>query len=306
MGAKNNFSQALRGIRTPSNETNEVANAPLGAQPVAPVEAPSAFAPAPSAFAPAPVAPVEAPSAFAPAPVAAPVAPVAPVAPMATMAPVAAEVTGTQEAAEQKFGFNKRPIEYKKPVEKKPTPSVSPFGVKAPAKVESFSQKTYSTPTPTGKHTTALITEDAVFIGDIHTGGDLNVQGAVKGNLSAGGDINITGKVIGNITANNISLAGCSVKGDIVSRGIFALDGAGLLLGAVKANNAVVDGKIKGDIIATEAATLNSSAAIVGNVTAATISMSAGAQIQGELKVEQHGDNSSNFTELDFDIDINL
>ena len=111
-----------------------------------------------------------------------------------------------------------------------------------------------------------VLAADTVILGDVHTGGDLRLEGSIKGNVVAKGDITACGKIIGNVTGSALTLTNCSIKGDVTSTALLEMNGNAMVLGGVFAKSALLDGKIKGDLRVEEATTLNPSAVVLGNI----------------------------------------
>jgi cytoskeletal protein CcmA (bactofilin family) len=124
--------------------------------------------------------------------------------------------------------------------------------------------------------------------------------GSVKGKIASQGDIKANGKVIGDLIGRDIELVACAVQGNIIASGMVTVDGDSVVVGDVKGENFCLDGKIKGNVTVEKEAKFQPKAILAGNVTTASIAMSQGAKIQGEVNIPL----SEKETDMSFDIDM--
>lgn len=123
--------------------------------------------------------------------------------------------------------------------------------------------------------------------GTVSSKGHIRIEGSVVGDVFAYGDIKVTGKVAGDLEGGNIELGGCIVDGDIKARGDVAIGKDSTLSGNMNGQLITIDGKIKGNIEATKGAHMSSTSLVKGSITAPTLSMSAGAELQGKVNVSK-------------------
>jgi cytoskeletal protein CcmA (bactofilin family) len=100
-----------------------------------------------------------------------------------------------------------------------------------------------------------LIGAGTRIIGDVHFTGGFHVDGHVKGNVDAPPDSGAT----------------------------LSVSDAGVVEGSVAVPNVVLNGTVKGDILAHERIELGSTARVIGNVYYGLIEMEMGAEINGKL-----------------------
>ncbi|MGB0134227.1 bactofilin family protein [Dokdonella sp.] len=109
-----------------------------------------------------------------------------------------------------------------------------------------------------GKHSmsaiTTLVAEGTVIRGDVEFSGGLHLDGAVEGAISANGD-----------------------------KAVFTLSEKGRVDGEIRAPNAVINGKVTGDIIVSHRLELAEQARIDGNIYYKVLEMAAGAQLNGKM-----------------------
>ncbi len=123
--------------------------------------------------------------------------------------------------------------------------------------------------------------------GTVSSKGHIRIEGSVIGDVFVYGDIKVTGKVAGDLEGGNIELGGCIVDGDIKARGDVAIGKDSTLSGNMNGQLITIDGKIKGDVEAMKGAHMSSTSLVKGSITAPTLSMSAGAELQGKVNVSK-------------------
>ena len=101
---------------------------------------------------------------------------------------------------------------------------------------------------------TTLIAEGTVIRGDVEFTGGLHLDGLIEGAISADG-------------------AGA----------VLTLSDKGRVTGEIRASNAVINGRVEGDIVVGERLELASGARIEGNVYYKVLEMAAGAQVNGKM-----------------------
>ena len=146
------------------------------------------------------------------------------------------------------------------------------------------------------------IARGTVIIGEINADGDVELLGSVKGKIASKGDIKANGKVVGDLIGRDIDLVACAVQGNIIASGAVSVDENSVVIGDVKGENFCLDGKIKGNVTVEHEAKFQPKAILAGNVTTASIAMSQGAKIQGEVNIPL----SEKETDMTFDVDIKI
>ncbi|MDF2656137.1 MAG: polymer-forming cytoskeletal protein [Bacillota bacterium] len=123
--------------------------------------------------------------------------------------------------------------------------------------------------------------------GTVSSKGHIRVEGSIIGDIFAYGDIKVTGKVAGDIEGGNIELGNCIVEGDVKARGDVNIGKDSTLSGDMIGQLITIDGKIKGNIEAVKGAHMSGTSTVKGSITAPTLSMSAGAELQGKVSVSK-------------------
>lgn len=111
-----------------------------------------------------------------------------------------------------------------------------------------------------------LIGAGTRIIGDVHFGGGFHIDGHVKGNVDAPPDSGAT----------------------------LSVSDTGVIEGAVAVPNVVLNGTVKGDILAHDRVELGATARVTGNVYYGLIEMEMGAEINGKLIHEPRKGGSGN------------
>ncbi len=99
----------------------------------------------------------------------------------------------------------------------------------------------------------------------------------VTGDIEFQGGLHLDGTVVGSILAQDGADAVLSVSQN------------GLIEGTVKAPQVVLNGTVKGDVIATDRVELGPTARVVGNVVYNLIEMAIGAEVNGKLVHQPEG-----------------
>jgi cytoskeletal protein CcmA (bactofilin family) len=141
---------------------------------------------------------------------------------------------------------------------------------------------------------TTIISRNTVIDGNIRAFANVSIEGSVKGDIRITKDVSMSGRVIGDIECNNSSFTGASMQGNVVSKGQVQLDRDSLLLGDITSQYLNINGKIKGNVDVGGKAEFKSEAYILGNISAATITVIDGANIQGYVNTTAFRDSSAN------------
>jgi cytoskeletal protein CcmA (bactofilin family) len=141
----------------------------------------------------------------------------------------------------------------------------------------------------------SVIAKDACVIGDIITEGHIEVDGKVKGDINAKGNVAVQGVINGGVTGEKVGLYECRIKGDIKADIGIVADSETVIVGDVQTKNIILDGKLKGNITADDIVVLRSNAYYIGDVITDSLSIEAGAVIDGSVKTRIYGDPEAPF-----------
>jgi len=93
----------------------------------------------------------------------------------------------------------------------------------------------------------------------------------VRGDVTFAGGLRIDGRVEGN------------VLGKADDRGLLVLSEKGVVVGAVKVHDAVINGRVEGDLEVEHFLELQAGARVTGNITYRTMKLDCGATVDGKL-----------------------
>lgn len=120
--------------------------------------------------------------------------------------------------------------------------------------------------------------------GDITVEGNMDILGTVDGDITSFGDVHVTGTVHGNLTADQITMS----NGIVFGRTITATDSIFIHHSTIKADingdQIEVNGEVVGNLKATQLVSIKCDSKLIGNITASSISIQEGAQIDGFFK----------------------
>lgn len=112
-----------------------------------------------------------------------------------------------------------------------------------------------STMTVDASRLASLLAQDTVVRGDVTFAGGLRIDGRVEGN----------------------------VVGKADARGLLVLSEKGVIVGTVKAHDAVINGRVEGDLEVAHYLELQDGARVTGNISYRTLKLDCGAVVDGKL-----------------------
>ncbi len=139
---------------------------------------------------------------------------------------------------------------------------------------------------------TTLIAAETVIIGSINSVSEIIIAGNVEGKITCNDNVTISGKVNGDITALNVTIENAEVIGAIEVVNDFKLIG-GSTKGDVIAKNISVDGTIEGNLMAENKCEVCSKAVVMGDITAASVSIVDNSVINGRLSINHSSSTNS-------------
>ena len=137
---------------------------------------------------------------------------------------------------------------------------------------------------------TSIIARGTTVIGRIRTDGHMKVLGRVEGNIEADGNVTVMGRVSGNIKGVNLELMSCQVKGNLSASATVSVNSETVIIGDITSDNLIFDGKLKGNVVTTQAAIFSGQAYLLGDITTNTISIASGAVINGMITTKNNFD----------------
>lgn len=128
---------------------------------------------------------------------------------------------------------------------------------------------------------TAIITAGMQVVGNIVSGGSIELLGSVTGNITISGKLNIVGTIEGDSKASEIFCDGAKVTGEVNSLGSVKVGKDTVIIGNIFATSAVLAGAVKGDIDVKGPVILDASAIVMGNIKSKSLQINNGAVIEG-------------------------
>ena len=163
----------------------------------------------------------------------------------------------------------------------------------APAQVKSASVEVKSAPgaekksvdhapvkAPEARPAASFLAPGTVFEGSFRAKGDIEIAGELKG------DVTSEGNVQSNITAGSVKLTGCTLIGDITANGPVTVSEDSKVTGNITAQSLLCAGEINGDIRISGNTQMDANARVSGSVVTGTISVAAGAVLNGSVEMK--------------------
>ena len=139
------------------------------------------------------------------------------------------------------------------------------------------------------------IAEDMVIVGSVKSRGNIVMEGQIRGDIACGGKLTVRGSVLGNIRAESIEMQGARIKGETRCDGRLLVDENCTLLGNVQGGDAVIRGKIRGNVSARGALDVAATAVILGDLSFDTVELHSGAVVSGRLVSDKAKDSEQAF-----------
>lgn len=155
-----------------------------------------------------------------------------------------------------------------------------------PLKPDFHNQRAFPTDNDfSSQRQTTVISKGTVITGDLKSEGNIEIYGTLTGGVSTAGNIRISGKQVGDVQGANITLASCTVRGNIIATEDVIIDNESVVIGDIKAKNLDINGKLQGNVHGKNNITCQSNAVVVGDLNAASITVNNGAKLQGKMQV---------------------
>lgn len=133
----------------------------------------------------------------------------------------------------------------------------------------------------------AIISSSMVVKGDLELESALVLNGKVFGNITCKDlvESSVGSFVEGNIESKALKLNGAELNGNVVVEDFIEANEQSKIIGNIKANRAIISGTVEGEIKTDESLVVKSSAIIKGDIESASISIEAGAKLQGKVTI---------------------
>ena len=160
----------------------------------------------------------------------------------------------------------------------------------APAQVKSASVEVKSAPgaekksvdhapvkTPEARPAASFLAPGTVFEGSFRAKGDIEIAGELKGDVTSEGSVLLRSNLQSNITAG---------IGDITANGPVTVSEDSKVTGNITAQSLLCAGEINGDIRISGNTQMDANARVSGSVVTGTISVAAGAVLNGSVEMK--------------------
>ena len=165
----------------------------------------------------------------------------------------------------------------------------------APAQVKSASVEVKSAPgaekksvdhAPVKTLEASFLAPSTVFEGSFRAKGDIEIAGELKGDVTSEGSVLLRSNLQSNITAGSVKLTGCTLIGDITANGPVTVSEDSKVTGNITAQSLLCAGEINGDIRISGNTQMDANARVSGSVVTGTISVAAGAVLNGSVEMK--------------------
>ena len=165
----------------------------------------------------------------------------------------------------------------------------------APAQVKSASVEVKSAPgaekksvdhAPVKTPEASFLAPGTVFEGSFRAKGDIEIAGELKGDVTSEGSVLLRSNLQSNITAGSVKLTGCTLIGDITANGPVTVSEDSKVTGNITAQSLLCAGEINGDIRISGNTQMDANARVSGSVVTGTISVAAGAVLNGSVEMK--------------------
>ena len=129
--------------------------------------------------------------------------------------------------------------------------------------------------------TVTVITENTTINGSISSDGSLEVMGVITGDIECLGKVYINGKVSGGVVASEIFVNTPKLTGGLKSEGTVKIGVGTMIIGNISGNSAYIAGAVKGNIDIDGPVIIESTAIVKGDIKARSITINAGAVVDG-------------------------
>lgn len=132
----------------------------------------------------------------------------------------------------------------------------------------------------------SIILGNTTIKGDIITDAGIQIYGAVIGNIESGGCVQLVGKVEGDISGRSVIITNTSLNGNIHADDDVSIKAGCVVTGDVSGTKVVLNGTIRGNIDADGQVDFEAGSVVDGNVAAKSFNIKPGARINGSISTK--------------------
>ncbi|MEG1954042.1 MAG: polymer-forming cytoskeletal protein [Hydrogenoanaerobacterium sp.] len=130
---------------------------------------------------------------------------------------------------------------------------------------------------------TTVFSSGTVVRGTVESDGAVSMKGELIGDINCKADLTVTGRIQGGVTAEKILLEDAVIQGDINCGSTINITAQTQVMGNLTTKEAIIDGRIMGNISAEGAVIAGETAVIVGDITAYTVQIRKGSYFEGRV-----------------------
>ena len=128
-----------------------------------------------------------------------------------------------------------------------------------------------------------VISRNTIIRGMLQTADAIRLLGQIHGDIDCKSNIVVAGKVRGNTTAANAYIFDAQVDGDVRCDDVINVSNDAWVLGNIRAQQADIDGKIKGNIETRNTVSIGANSSILGDISTDEIEIKRGAFVNGQI-----------------------
>lgn len=147
--------------------------------------------------------------------------------------------------------------------------------------------------------TITVITENTTINGSISSDGSLEVMGVITGDIECLGKVYINGTVSGGVIASEIFVNTPKLTGGLQSEGTVKIGVGTMIIGDISGTSAYIAGAVKGNIDIDGPVVIESTAIVKGDIKARSITINAGAVVDGYCSLNYASVDLDKFFEED-------
>ena len=128
-----------------------------------------------------------------------------------------------------------------------------------------------------------IISKNTVIRGALQTDDSVRLLGQVMGDIECRSNIVVAGKVRGNTTAANAYIYDAQVDGDVRCDDVVTVSNDAWVLGNIRAQQAEIDGKVKGNMEIRHMVSIGAQSSILGDIATDELEIKRGAFVNGQI-----------------------
>jgi cytoskeletal protein CcmA (bactofilin family) len=128
-----------------------------------------------------------------------------------------------------------------------------------------------------------IISKNTVIRGVLQTNDSVRLLGQIMGDIECKSNVVVAGKVRGNTAASNAYIFDAQVDGDVRCDDAVTVSSDAWVLGNIRAQQAEIDGKVKGNMEIRHMLSVGASSSILGDISTDELEIKRGAFVNGQI-----------------------